>query len=151
LKTRRLALGLGLGGLAGLACASPVPDGIGLHDGQLSPCPSSPNCVSTEANDSRHRTGPFVLLLPPDRAWEAAREAVASLAGTRIVSDTGDYLHAESTSALLGYVDDLELQLRAEGRIAVRSASRTGWYDMGANRERVWELRRVLAARGVVP
>jgi uncharacterized protein (DUF1499 family) len=151
LKASRLALGLGLGCIAALACASPAPESLGVREGQLAPCPSSPNCVSTEATDSSHRTDPFVLLVPPDRAWTAAREAVASLPGARVVSDDGDYLHAEVTSPLLGFVDDLELQLLPEARLAVRSASRTGWYDMGENRERVWELRRTLAARGVVP
>ena len=92
-----------------------------------------------------------MLARPADEAWVATREAVASLPGTAIVESTSDYLHAESTSPLMRYVDDLELHLRADaGRIAVRSASRTGWSDMGANRERVWELRRSLKSRGVI-
>jgi uncharacterized protein (DUF1499 family) len=59
-----------------------------------------------------------------------------------VVSLEPGYLHAECRSALMGFVDDLELHLRAaEGTIAVRSASRLGWSDMGVNRQRVDTLR----------
>lgn len=133
------------------ACASEPPDTLGVRDGKLAPCPESPNCVSTEASDEGHATDPFVLKLPAEQAWPRVREAVEALPGTVVVRATGDYLHAESTTPLMRYVDDLELLLQADrGRIAVRSASRIGWSDMGANRERVWQLRRELAARGVV-
>jgi uncharacterized protein (DUF1499 family) len=134
------------------ACASEPPDTLGVRNGKLAPCPDSPNCVSTEASDEGHATAPFVLEMPPERAWPLVREAVESLPGTVVVRATDDYLHAESTTPLMRYVDDLELLLQGDrGRIAVRSASRVGWSDMGANRERVWQLRRELAARGVVP
>lgn len=133
-------------------CASSPPESLGLQQGGLAPCPDSPNCVSTESQTESHATQPFVLKLPPEEAWPLVREAVASLPGTVVVSADDEYIHAESTSPLMRYVDDLELQLQAgKGRIAVRSASRIGWSDMGANRERVWELRRALAAKGVVP
>ena len=60
-------------------------------------------------------------------------------------------MHAESTSALMGYVDDLELALGAAGdRIEVRSASRIGYGDGGVNRERVEALRAALVNAGVV-
>jgi len=46
---------------------------------------------------------------------------------------------------LFRFVDDLELELRVEGRqIAVRSASRTGSWDLGVNRRRVERLRATL-------
>jgi uncharacterized protein (DUF1499 family) len=76
---------------------------------------------------------------------------VAKLPRTRIVTDAEGYLHAECRSALLGFVDDLELHLRpADAQIAVRSASRLGYSDMGVNRRRVEALRAALAARGVI-
>jgi uncharacterized protein (DUF1499 family) len=98
-----------------------------------------------------HHAPALVLAAPAADAWRAAREAVASLPRTRIVSETSEYLHAESTSRIFRFVDDLELQLRpAEGKIAVRSASRVGHGDMGVNRERVETLRSELLRRGVV-
>ena len=70
---------------------------------------------------------------------------------TRVVERLDDHLHAECRSRLLGFVDDLELELRPEeGLIAVRSASRLGYSDLGVNRRRVETLRAELRRRGVV-
>jgi uncharacterized protein (DUF1499 family) len=79
------------------------------------------------------------------------RESVESLPRTKIISETADYLHAECTSAFFGFVDDLELHLRtAEGVIAVRSAARLGYSDLGVNRRRIEDLRALLIKRGIV-
>jgi uncharacterized protein (DUF1499 family) len=122
-----------------------------MTGGRLAPCPRSPNCVSSDAADAEHGIAPLALAAPPAEAWRAAREAVAALPRTRIVSEGGDSLHAECRSALFRFVDDLELQLRpAEGVIAVRSASRIGYSDLGVNRRRVEALRSALRARGAV-
>lgn len=102
-------------------------------------------------DDSTHYVAPLVLTTEPQTAWKAAENAVAATPRTEIVTTSPDYLHAEYTSALMGFVDDLELNLRPDqGIIAVRSASRLGYGDMGVNRKRVEELRRTLAAEGAV-
>jgi uncharacterized protein (DUF1499 family) len=92
-----------------------------------------------------------MLMVPGEQAWPAARSAVANFSRTRIVDETADYLHAECQSVIFRFVDDLELQIRpAENSIAVRSASRLGHSDLGANRRRVEALRSELARRGIV-
>lgn len=89
--------------------------------------------------------------MPAPKAWDAARRVVAELPRTVVASETPDYLHAECSSAIFGFVDDLELQLRAsEGLIAVRSASRLGYGDLGVNLRRVEQLRAALVQQGVV-
>jgi uncharacterized protein (DUF1499 family) len=66
-----------------------------------------------------------------------------------VVSVTADYLHAQSRSLLFRFVDDIEFQLRADEQlIAVRSASRIGYYDWGVNRRRVERIRELLRAHG---
>lgn len=76
---------------------------------------------------------------------------VAGLPRTAIVMQTDDYLHAECSSALFGFVDDLELHLRPEQNlIAVRSAARLGRSDFGVNRKRVENLRSLLRQQSVV-
>ena len=135
------------------SCAGTRPTDIGITDGHLAPCPSSPNCVSSDADadDSTHYVAPLVLAAAPEVAWKTAEGAVARMSRTEIVTASPTYLYAECTSALMGFVDDLELQLRAEdGIIAVRSASRIGYGDMGVNRQRVEDLRSTLAADGAV-
>jgi uncharacterized protein (DUF1499 family) len=134
-----------------LSCAGKRPENLGASEAGLAPCPSSPNCVSSDARDDSHRIAPFALAVDPAAGWQAAREAVAALPRTRIVDESDDYLHAECRSALLGFVDDLELHLRpAQGTIAVRSASRLGYSDLGVNRKRVETLRAELRRRDVL-
>jgi uncharacterized protein (DUF1499 family) len=134
-----------------LSCSGKRPANIGITDSGLAACPSSPNCVSSDAHDSSHGLPPFQLDAPPAEAWRISRELVSELPRTRIVKETSGYLHAECRSALLGFVDDLELHLRpSEGVIAVRSASRLGYSDLGVNRRRVEALRSSLISRGVV-
>ena len=51
---------------------------------------------------------------------------------TKIIQEEKNYLYAEFTSALMGYVDDVEFYLhQEEGVIHVRSASRLGHSDAG--------------------
>jgi hypothetical protein len=37
------------------SCNDGPPSNIGMIEGRLSPCPKSPNCVSTQASDQEHR------------------------------------------------------------------------------------------------
>jgi uncharacterized protein (DUF1499 family) len=145
-STRLMWLAMGV-----LGCAGTPPDGLGVRGAQLAPCPASPNCVCSDARDAAHAVAPLALAAPAERAFELAIEAVAALPRTTIMSRTQDYVHAECRSALFGFVDDLELHLRPEsGQIAIRSASRMGYSDLGVNRRRVERLRAALAARGVL-
>ncbi len=140
-------------GLSLVSCAGTRPQDLGTKGGRLAPCPDSPNCVSSdaEAGDEVHHIAALVLSGDAADGWRAARETVAGIERTTIVSEPEGYLHAECTSATMRYVDDLELHLRADqGIIAVRSASRVGYGDMGVNRARVEALRARLAERGVV-
>lgn len=134
-----------------LSCSDKNPANLGVSASGLAPCPESPNCVSSDARDSKHRIPPLQLILPPSEALQIARKLVLELPRTRMVNETSDYLHAECRSALFGFVDDLELHLRpTEGIIAIRSASRLGYSDFGVNRSRVEALRDSLINRGVV-
>jgi uncharacterized protein (DUF1499 family) len=127
------------------------PTQLGIQASRLPPCPSSPNCVSSDAADSSHSIAAFALAVPPREAWPAVRGSIERLPRTKIISETSDYLHAESTSAVFGFVDDLELHLRtAEAVIAVRSAARLGYSDLGVNRRRIEDLRALLIERGIV-
>lgn len=123
---------------------------IGIRDAKLTPCPTSPNCVSSDDHDPEHQTAPFAVEGSASEVWTTARSLVAALPRTEIVKSTSDYLHAECRSAMFGFIDDLELHLRPEeGVIAVRSAARSGKYDFGVNRKRIERLRAELQKRGV--
>ncbi len=133
------------------SCSGTRPANLGIKDGRLANCPSSPNCVSSDASDSAHSISAFQIIIPPTDAWRALRATLASLPRVQIVKVTDDYIHVECSSAVFGFVDDLELHLRsAQNSIAVRSASRLGHSDFGVNRKRVESLRGLLTQRGVI-
>ncbi|MES0327277.1 MAG: DUF1499 domain-containing protein [Gammaproteobacteria bacterium] len=132
------------------SCSGQRPTNLGITDNKLADCPASPNCVSSDASDERHKVLAIKFNVLANDAWEITKQTVVKLPRTQIVSETPDYLHAECTSAVFGFVDDLELQLRpAEGIIAIRSASRLGHSDFGVNRERVEALRVFLIKQGI--
>ncbi len=128
------------------------PATLGVLDGRLAPCPTSPNCVSSQApsEDAEHHVAslPFPPSAQgdPTRAWEALERAVRGLERTTVITVRPGYLHAEASTALLGFVDDLECLLDGSARVIhVRSASRVGYSDLGVNRKRVEILRARLA------
>jgi uncharacterized protein (DUF1499 family) len=133
------------------SCAGTRPSNLGVKDSRLAPCPSSPNCVSSDDADPAHSIASFQLAAPPAEAWRAVHSVVAGLPRTKIITGTDDYLHAECSSAVFGFVDDLELHLRpAQNLIALRSAARLGRSDLGVNRKRVENLRALLGRQGVI-
>lgn len=140
--------------LLALGCAGTRPTNLGSLDGRLGTCPVTPNCVTSnpiEAADDAHSIAALKVKGDPLVAWRELVLLLESTPRVEIVSNEWDYMHAEFTSPLMRYVDDVEfMQDRSAGEIAVRSASRVGHSDMGANRRRVEWIRRSLADRGVV-
>jgi uncharacterized protein (DUF1499 family) len=123
----------------------------GLRNGRLEECPQRPNCVSSDSETPTGWIAPLKIGPKAQSVWEVLCETVEELPRSRIVLRTGEYLHAEVRSRIFGFVDDLEFQLRArEGIIAMRSAARTGYSDLGVNRRRLERLRRSLRTRGLV-
>ena len=111
------------------------------HLGQpLAACPETPNCVSSLANESRQRIEP--LRLTADTALAEIADRIARWPGARIETLTDNYLHATFRSRLWGFIDDVEIASAADaGDFHVRSASRLGYSDLGANRRRLEALR----------
>ena len=132
------------------ACASNQVT-TGLVDSRFAPCPDSPNCVSSDATDEKHRVEPYRLTATAEDAWHGLQNVLAAEERTRLVEVNDSYLHVEVRSAIMRFVDDTEFSLRAgEGIIAVRSAARTGYSDRGVNRKRIERIRQALRARGLV-
>ena len=124
------------------------PANLGVVEGRLAACPDSPNCVSTQADDAAHRMPPLPLDEPAVAAMERFATILTALPRTKIVTRTDDYLHAEVTSRLFRFVDDVEIYVDAEaGQIHFRSASRTGHSDLGVNRTRMQQISDAYAAR----
>jgi len=125
-----------------MACASRSKQAPGLANGKLSPCPGTPNCVSSEDPAENSQIDPFTFEGAPEGAWSRLKQAILAEGGS-IEKDDDIYLWATFTSRLFHFVDDVEFRLDAANRlIHVRSASRVGYSDMGVNRKRVEALRK---------
>ena len=118
------------------ACAGEPPQNIGVQDGRLTPCPDSPNCVTSYDTDESHSIEPLVAEL------NQIEQVLVGLDEANIVDAGDNYLYAEFTSRIMGYVDDVEFLFDpVNGITHVRSASRLGYGDMGVNRKRIEAIR----------
>lgn len=120
------------------------PTNLGVKDGKLAVCPNSPNCVSSQAApaDAEHKIEPLSYTGSPAQAMAALKSVIAGMDRTAIITETEDYLYAEFTSALMGYVDDVEFYVEPSTQVIhVRSASRLGQSDLGVNRKRIEDIR----------
>lgn len=121
------------------ACSGEPPQNIGVVDGRLTDCPDSPNCVSSFAESEEHRIEPLSATI------EEVEAALLTLDRTNIVISSDTYLYAEFTTRIMGYVDDVEFMYDPQARVThVRSASRLGYSDLGANRNRIESIRELL-------
>ncbi len=155
MRSRRAAwpwlLGIGAAVLPALWAVNqrvPMPSTLGLTGGRLNACPDSPNCVCSEGGDASHAIAPFPFPFTDEAgvALSRVRQALDGMPGARRVREETGYLHYEFRTPVCRFVDDLEVAVDEGARLVhVRSASRVGYSDMGANRKRVEELRRRLA------
>ncbi len=126
------------------------PSDLGVNNGRLKPCPASPNCVCSYDQDATHAIAPLTYQSSPTEAMAALKQVIQSIERTEIITESADYLYAEFTSKLMGYVDDVEFYLDPTAKvIQVRSASRLGQSDLGVNRNRIELIRTRLQAAGV--
>ncbi len=124
------------------ACSAGRPATLGVMNGNLAPCPDSPNCVSSQSNDKKHYVKPLRYEEELTEAKERLISVITSMKRVKIVTDEEEYLHAEFTSMLFRFVDDVEFYFDdANKTIHLRSASRIGYSDLGVNRKRVETIR----------
>ena len=108
---------------------------------RLAPCPSSPNCVSTQAKEGYHAIPPIPYTGSREGVFEQLKAVLQKMKRSSIVSVSQDYLHAEFRT-FLGFVDDVEFYIDQEQQlIHMRSASRMGYWDFGVNRRRLEAIR----------
>jgi len=127
-----------------IGCQSLRPANLGTHDGKLAPCPSSPNCVSSQSPDDAHRIAPLTYSGRAADAMKKLTAIIQTFPRTSVITVSDSYLHAEFTSAIFRFVDDMEFLVDDTVKVIhVRSASRMGYSDLGVNRKRVEEIRRL--------
>ena len=131
---------MALGLLALVGCAGDRPANLGVRNGLLAPCPSSPNCISSQAADDKHRIVPLAVAGDPVLALARLKHVLERRGDATFISEQPGYLRVELRTIL--FVDDAEFLLDPGARVIhVRSASRLGYSDLGKNRSRMEEIR----------
>ncbi|MEO5659424.1 MAG: DUF1499 domain-containing protein [Polaromonas sp.] len=128
-----------LGGFSGKP-----PKGIGVHEGRLKAPAMTPNSVSSQAglyadHPQRNNADVAPFKYAGDGRAAMLRLAVLLEASERcvLVAREPAYLYARFTTRWLKFTDDVEFALdETAAVIHVRSASRLGQKDFGANRAR---------------
>ncbi len=115
------------------------PGNLGVRGGKLAPCKRSPNCVSSQANpsDAEH------YIAPLHGSMDALRKVLHGMKRVKVVSEKENYVYAEFRTRLMRFVDDVEFYFDGS-LVHVRSCSRLGRRDFGANRRRVERLRALI-------
>ncbi len=125
------------------------PQGLGVAEGKFKRLPKTPNCVSSQADlwkDSPQcdfaRIEPIAVQGDGPATIAKLAALIEAMPGAKLVERKPEYLYAQFTTAMMKYVDDLELWFDPQANaIQVRSASRVGRKDFGVNRARVETIR----------
>ncbi|OOF10932.1 hypothetical protein BZG82_05745 [Salinivibrio sp. PR5] len=105
-------------------------------------CEDSPNCVSSKDTRPKFALSPFTLTSESVR-FDDIVNTIASLSGATLISQQDSYAHFTFTTPVLRFVDDVEISVHGT-ELTLRSASRIGYYDFGANRRRADAIRQAL-------
>jgi len=108
----------------------------------LASCPQSPNCVSSVATEADKKVAAFSLSGKSAAEFQTLLVSSIEADGGVVRNSRTGYVWATYTSSVFRFVDDIEWLLDSnEGVYQVRSASRTGYSDLGVNLKRVERLR----------
>lgn len=111
-------------------------------------CPDSPNCVSSLGAplDDTHYISPYYLEKSSKAAYVQILKYLENRKDVKILeTEDGIYIHAVFTSKIMRFKDDVEFRIQKDNssgsKVDIRSASRIGYSDLGANRTRMEEIR----------
>ena len=107
----------------------------------LEACPESPNCVRST----------LTFMQTADKVLEASEQTLRDM-GAESVSQENGGLHAVFRIAVFGFRDDMHVAVHSgaieEGtQVHIRSASRTGYSDLGVNARRADHFYRLLSGK----
>lgn len=120
-----------------------------VNNGDIEPCPQTPNCVSTLDEDEQHGIDPIAYTGTQDDARARLVSVLEGMPRTVVMNEQDNYVYALSRSPTMGFPDDLEFVFDDAAKVInLRSAARMGQSDLGKNRERIEEIRRRFNAAG---
>lgn len=133
-------------------CMHEIPK-LGVENNRLKPCPNTPNCVASHPDTPESQKIPPILYTADQTLAYDQMETLLSEREDAIIitREYAHYLRADFRTPLMGFIDDVEFYFQVPGVIAVRSASRIGYSDLGTNRRRIEEIRKIFSERMAQP
>lgn len=118
--------------------------GMAIQNGKFEPCTWAPRCVSTQETGRK-----YVEPLPYQENLAVIREktldVIRGMKRTKILRAENNYIHAQFTTRLLRFKDDVEVYFDDENKIIhFKSSSRIGFYDGRTNKNRINRLKDAL-------
>ena len=143
-----MAVGLLVAGQLGFL-AGTQPQKLGVTNGRLAPPSNNPNSVSSQtalyADHPQKQyadIAPFKFTGDGNAAMNRLADQLQKSERTMIVNREPGYIYAQNTTVWFKFTDDMEFLLDKPGSVIhVRSSSRLGRKDFGANRARIEAIR----------
>lgn len=109
---------------------------LGVIGNKLKPCLSDKNC----------KKGSLSINLTSDSGKGILRRLAKAFEENNLkaVTVSENYLHFVEQSSLFGFIDDIEVYLDQNKKVQLRSSSRVGTTDLGANEKRLNKYLKVI-------
>ena len=88
-------------------CTTMIPE-LGIKNGQLTQCPMTPNCVSSQAKDKGHYIEPISMTGTPLEVKNHILTILSQLEKSKLIIAEDNYVRARFTSKVFRFIDDVE-------------------------------------------
>jgi len=124
-----------------ISCGSENMQNVGLikenGTARFKPCPKKPNCYSSaEEINSENYYFPITVKESGETSKAKALRIIEQMGG-KLVTQKDFYIHATFTSSIFRFIDDLEVYTGDQDIVSIKSSSRIGHSDLGANKKRL--------------
>lgn len=112
----------------------------GITNNALQSCGTKPNCASSNHINPEFRVEQLTYTTSKKDAIKQLKSIGEELGGSLQLEEE-NYLHFEFTSSIFKFTDDVEAYFPdEESSIQLKSASRVGHSDLGANKKRLLKI-----------
>lgn len=125
-----------------------IPNNIGVINGKLAPMPNKPNAVSSQTEIMDKRVEPLKFIGDLENSKKLVIDIINTFKNIEIIKNEENYIYAIFSTEKMKYKDDVEFYFDEDKKlIHFRSASRVGYSDMGVNRKRYEDIKKVYESK----
>lgn len=126
------------------------PNKIGVTNGKLAPMPNKPNAVSSQTEIMDKRVEPLKFIGDLENSRKSIIDIINTFKNIKVIRSEDTYIYAVFSTEKMKYKDDVEFYFDEDKKlIHFRSASRVGYSDMGVNRKRYEDIKKLYEAKKI--